>query len=135
MVVEDKDFAYGADGCPKQECSTPKAATAEDKIVKPIIVPSGVGKPVTTTHTPVSVDPPTPIVVPVGSAKPETAVKAPKVPKLEPIKVPEAEPMTISEKDITVKVKDDLFTLEHTVDASDDFDNKADFTKLLEVPK
>ena len=57
---------------------------AEDKIVKPIVVPSGVKKPVTTSPTPVSVTPPKPIVVPTGSVKPATAIKAPKVPKSDP---------------------------------------------------
>lgn len=92
MVVEDKDFVYGPSGKPTvSQAATSKtnpAAKAEDKIIKPIVVPTGVPKPVETSCSAVSSCPPKPIVVPIGSgSKPAPCVK----PVPPPVQEPESE--------------------------------------------
>ena len=69
MVVEDKDFVFGADGKPvySQPPGTLPVAKAQDKIVKPIIVPTGVSKSIGISASAVKAAPPKPIVIPTSS--------------------------------------------------------------------
>ena len=105
-VVENREFCdCTADGKTVSHCPAPKhAAQAEDKTVKPIVVPSGVAKPVSTVASAVVAKPPKSIVIPASSGpKPEPAAKSIVVPissgpKPKPIIKASAKPECASDK-------------------------------------